>query len=184
MQISLFKIPKTVTIIYCSLKNLLILVNLNKKKLVLKSKTKLLLVKKNLIIITNILKNKNSFIQKFWFLYLNYLKLVINFFLKKNLIKIKLNIIGIGFKFFVSSLNNHNIIQIKAGFSHKTFYKLPKNITVLLLKPTIIVIIGHCYKTIFNIVTSIKNLRLPDPYKKKGIFYKNENIRIKQGKIC
>jgi len=185
MKISVFKIkiPKTVSIFYCSLKNVLVFFSLNNKKLVYKLNTKIIFVRKNLILLTNVLKKKISTIHKFWFLYFNQFKLILNFFFKTNFLKIKLNIVGIGYKFLVSSLNNNDIIQIKAGFSHKIFYKLPKNIKVLLLKPTIIILIGNCYKTIFNISTSIKNLRLPDPYKKKGVLYKNESIRTKQGKI-
>ena len=184
MKISLFKIPKTVSVFYCSLKNVLIFFSLNEKKIRFRSKIKVVFVKKNIILLTNILIKQDNPKNKFWFFYFNYITLILKFFFKKNLIKIKLNIIGIGFKFFVSSLNNNQIIQIKAGFSHKTFYKLPKNIKVLFLKPTSIILIGYCYKTILQIATNIKNLRLPDPYKKKGILYKNENIRIKQGKVC
>jgi len=187
MKISVFliKIPTTVSIFYCSLKNIIIFFSLKGKKLVFKLKTKLLFVKKNLLLLTNLLVHSTNFvIPKSWFLYFHHLKLIFKLFLKKNWIKIKLHLIGIGYKFFVSSLNNHFIVQVKAGFSHKIFYKLPKNIKVLLLKPTILILIGNCYKETFNIATSIKHLRLPDPYKKKGVLYKNENIRIKQGKIC
>ena len=30
----------------------------------------------------------------------------------------------------------------------------------------------------------IKKFRLPNPYKKKGVFFKNEKITLKQGKTC
>jgi len=189
MQVRLYKIPKSITIMYCLRKNLVMLYNLlTGKKITFRLLIKFLVVKKNLILLTNIPLNQNYNKKynsnKCWFLYFDQLNLILNFFLKKNFIKIKLNLVGIGYKFFVYSLNNSVTIQIKAGFSHKIFYKLPKTIKVLLLKPTLLIIMGQCYKTILNIATIIKNLRLPDPYKKKGILYHNENIRIKQGKIC
>lgn len=141
--------------------------------------------KKKLILLTNILyKTPKQYLSTCMFLYFNDLKLLFKTFFKRNIIQIKLNLVGIGFKFFIFLFNETSIIQIKAGFSHNIVYKLPKKIKVLYLKPTLITIVGNCYKTVFNVVTIIKNLRLPDPYKKKGILYKNENIRAKQGKVC
>jgi len=186
MKICLFKIPKNIIVFFCSTNNILVFLNHKNEKIAFSFKTKLILVDKNKILLTNVLLHKTdrNCIQNLWFLYFNSFKLILKYFLKQKLIKIKLNIIGIGYKFFILSLNNNFLIQIKAGFSHKIFYKLPDSVKVLMLKPTIIIIMGSCYQTVFSIVTSIKKLRLPEPYKKKGILYKNENIKIKQGKTC
>jgi len=185
IKTTLFKIPNTVLIFYCSLKNILIFFNFNKKTLNIKVNVKLIFFKKKKLLLTNFLLTKSlkTCISKFWFLTFYQLQLLFKFFFKKNLIKIKLNLVGIGFKFFISLLNQHYIIQIKAGFSHKMFYKLPINVKILLLKPTAIILIGTCYQTVFNVANSIKNVRLPDPYKKKGFLYTNEIIKIKQGKV-
>ena len=171
---------------YCLFSNILTFYYSNSKKLNLKVKMKLVFFKNNNFLLTNFCSTTTflkTCIIKFWFLKFNNLKFLIKFFLKKNLIKIKLNLIGIGFKFIISFLNSSSIIQIKAGFSHKIFYKLPINIKVLLLKPTTIILIGSCYQTLFDATKSIKNIRLPNPYKKKGLFYANEIIKIKQGKV-
>merc|ERR1712029_869560 len=74
--------------------------------------------------------------------------------------KIKLKLIEIGFKFF----------------------KLPKTVKIKLLNTTKIIFVGDCFKTIKSTIARIKLLKLPEPYKGKGILYDNEEIRIKQSK--
>lgn len=186
MKVYILKIPKHINVFYCSFKKILIFLKITSQKISVKLTTKLIIVKKNLILLSNILVDSTFkiCISKFWFYNFNYLKLLFKFFFKQNLIKIKLNLIGVGFKFFVFFLYKTFVIKVKAGFSHHIVYKLPKTVKVLYIKPTLITIVGNCYQTVFNVVTVIKSLRLPDPYKKKGILYDNENIQTKQGKLC
>jgi len=187
MKFYLFKIPSKIKVFFCTKRNILFFIIVKKLPLLRNFffycfNTKILFVTKNKILVTGIkMFNLNKFNNnQNFFLDVNIIK-HLQWFLKLKRIKIKLSLIGIGFKFFIYS--NPMILQIKAGFSHSNFYKLPKNIQVFFLKSTEIIFVGNCYVTLFNLITAIKKIRLPDPYKKKGIFFKNEIIKKKQGKL-
>jgi large subunit ribosomal protein L6 len=73
-------------------------------------------------------------------------------------------------------------IEFKIGQTHDIFYTIPKNIRVFSLKPTLFCLYGLEKTQITQIAAEIRNLKLPEPYKGKGIRYKDEFIQIKVGK--
>lgn len=195
MYFRILSLPRNFKIFFCVSLSILLLrffdMSLARKQpmLALRVKTKLFFVSKNKMLLTTFFFNKLKK-QKGLILTLSSftkfirLKSVLESFFQLKSIKIKLTILGIGYKFFNSFIDESRIIEIKAGFSHKIFFKLPESIDIVFLKPTEIILNGYCYKTLLKTVMTIKKLRLPNPYKKKGVFFKNENIFLKQGKKC
>lgn len=73
-------------------------------------------------------------------------------------------------------------IEFKLGQSHDIFYEIPNNIQVFMVKPTLIGLYGIDKENVSHVAASIRNLKLPDSYKGKGIRYKDEIIKTKIGK--
>jgi ribosomal protein L6P/L9E len=73
-------------------------------------------------------------------------------------------------------------IEFKIGQTHDIFYKIPKNIRAFSLKPSLICLYGIEKNQITQLASEIKNLKLPEPYKGKGIRFKDQIIKIKIGK--
>lgn len=96
--------------------------------------------------------------------------------------KIKLTLIGVGFKAFVLNVSNVLILQLKLGYSHQIFFKIPNYLKVICPKPTKIFIFGKNKEKIFQFFSLIKSYKTPEIYKGKGIFYNNERIVLKEGK--
>lgn len=93
---------------------------------------------------------------------------------------IKLKLLGIGFKV----TKNQNILEFKLGFSHKVYYKIPKNIDIFIsdTKDPIILISGLEFQQVMKTACEIRDLKRPDVYKGKGIRFFNEKIFLKEGK--
>ena len=73
-------------------------------------------------------------------------------------------------------------VEFKIGQTHDIFYTIPENIRIFSLKPNLFCLYGLEKTQITQIAAEIKNLKLPEPYKGKGIRYKDEVIQIKVGK--
>ena len=185
MKVSLLKISNDIKVFFCAKRHLLFFLKrspVNTKKLFFRLNKKIIFVTNKQIVVTEIFShfkkfksNRNRIFSNFF-----YINEQFQYFLKMKKLKIKLTLIGIGFKFFIHS--NPCLLEIKVGYSHNIFFKLPKHIEIFSKKLTEIILIGGFSRTFFNLVTSIKKIRLPDPYKKKGIFYSNEIIITKRGK--
>ena len=72
-------------------------------------------------------------------------------------------------------------IKLQLGFSHDIFFDLPDGVNVS-AERTAISIEGSDKQLVGSVASKIRSFRKPEPYKGKGIRYKCENIRIKQGK--
>lgn len=94
---------------------------------------------------------------------------------------LKLNLVGLGFR--INILEN-NMIELKLGFSHTIFYKLPKNISIIQPKERVSIYIlnGPEYNKLTQTFAKLRELKKPEPYKGKGIRYFNEIIKLKEGK--
>ena len=92
--------------------------------------------------------------------------------------KITLNLKGIGYR---ASVQGQDLI-LNLGYSHPVKISIPLNISVDILQNTIINL-KSCDKEKLGLFASqIRSWRLPEPYKGKGILYKNEQIIRKAGK--
>ena len=86
---------------------------------------------------------------------------------------------GVGYKASVSG----NKLVLGAGYSHDVVMEIPDGLTVKMGdKPTEFIISGSDKCLVGQFADKVHKVRKPDPYKGKGIFYKGERIRRKEGK--
>ena len=88
-----------------------------------------------------------------------------------------LEIIGVGYN--AKSQNNRVILQL--GFSHDIIFDLPEGIEAVAQKGEL-EIKGMDKQLVGQVAAKIRSLRKPEPYKGKGIRYKDEYVRSNQGK--
>ena len=89
-----------------------------------------------------------------------------------------LEIIGVGYRFNVQG----NKLNISAGFSHPVVVTAPEGINIASVSNTEISIEGIDKQKVSEFAAKIREIRSPEPYKGKGIRYKGEHIRRKEGK--
>lgn len=92
--------------------------------------------------------------------------------------KKELQLNGVGYK---ASLKGKTL-ELLLGYSHPINFVIPEDIKVDLPKPTEIIISGISKHKVGQIAANIRSYRKPEPYKGKGIKYKDEVIRRKEGK--
>ena len=92
--------------------------------------------------------------------------------------KKELVINGIGFK---AQLQGKNI-QLNVGYTHPVIIKAMPNTKIEVPAPTEIVVSGCDKQAVGEVAALIRATRLPEPYLGKGIAYKGERIRRKEGK--
>jgi large subunit ribosomal protein L6 len=179
------KIPNSVSILYCSAnQNLIILGSLGRK--LLKIKTKIFILKNlRLIKVTNISLEKVSNNQR---KKMNSVQGTLVALIKQLIIEVSsycckiLKLIGIGFKVFSINFGNMQFLHFKLGYSHQIYFKIPENVKIFCLKSVKIFILGKSYENVSQIAAYIRSYKLPDSYKGKGILYENEKIKLKAGK--
>lgn len=89
-----------------------------------------------------------------------------------------LEIVGVGYRFNVQG----QTLVINAGYSHPVNIEIPKGLTVELVSNTEITIKGIDKVLVGEFAANVRKVRQPEPYKGKGIRYKDEHIRRKEGK--
>ena len=92
--------------------------------------------------------------------------------------KKELEIVGVGYRFNVQG----NKINVNAGFSHPVEVIVPSDLKVEQVNTTEIAISGIDKQMVSEFAANIRKLRKPEPYKGKGIRFKGEHIRRKEGK--
>lgn len=92
--------------------------------------------------------------------------------------KKELEIIGVGYRFAVSG----NTLTIQAGYSHPVKMDIPKGISVTAPSATELTVSGADKIVVGEFAANIRKVRQPEPYKGKGIRYKGEHVRHKEGK--
>lgn len=89
-----------------------------------------------------------------------------------------LEIIGVGYRFNVQGKK----LVINAGYSHPVEMEVPEGLTVEANGNTEITIKGIDKVLVGEFAANIRKVRKPEPYKGKGIRYKDEHVRRKEGK--
>lgn len=89
-----------------------------------------------------------------------------------------LEIIGVGYRFQVQG----NVLTVNAGYSHPVKMTAPEGLTVEAVSNTEIVVKGINKELVGEFAANIRKVRKPEPYKGKGIRYKGEVVRRKEGK--
>jgi large subunit ribosomal protein L6 len=73
-------------------------------------------------------------------------------------------------------------ITLSLGYSHPIKFPAPAGITLTVPEPTKIIVAGCDKQLVGQVAADIRALRKPEPYKGKGVRYKDEHIRRKEGK--
>ena len=89
-----------------------------------------------------------------------------------------LEIIGVGYRFQVQG----NELTVNAGYSHPVKMTVPSGLTVEAVSNTEITVKGINKELVGEFAANVRKIRKPEPYKGKGIRYKDEHIRRKEGK--
>ena len=85
---------------------------------------------------------------------------------------------GVGYRAIVQGEE----IVLNLGYSHQVKIKIPKSITIDIVQNTNINL-KSCNKELLGLfAANIRSWRVPEPYKGKGILYKDEQILRKVGK--
>jgi large subunit ribosomal protein L6 len=75
-----------------------------------------------------------------------------------------------------------SLVEFKIGQSHQILSPVPQNLRVFYIKPTLLSFYGLDHNQLTQFTANIRKLRLPDPYKGKGIRFKGQVIPLKIGK--
>lgn len=92
--------------------------------------------------------------------------------------KKELEISGVGYRAAMQG----SILKLSLGYSHEVNFEVPKGVTVTTPKQTEIVVEGIDAQLVGQVAANIREWRGPEPYKGKGIKYKDEFIFRKEGK--
>ena len=89
-----------------------------------------------------------------------------------------LEINGVGYRAEVRGSDLH----IALGYSHPIVYPLPKGVTATVERQIIITLTSADRRLLGETAAAIRGFRPPEPYKGKGIKYREEVIKRKAGK--
>ncbi|WP_343189028.1 50S ribosomal protein L6 [Buchnera aphidicola (Chaitoregma tattakana)] len=85
---------------------------------------------------------------------------------------------GVGYRVSL----NKNILSLYLGFSHKIEHCLPDGVDAVCDSLTKIVLSGINKQLVFQAAANLRAYRSPEPYKGKGICYKDETVIRKETK--
>ena len=92
--------------------------------------------------------------------------------------KKELEISGVGYR----AQAQGNKLTLNLGYSHDVIFDVPEGVTVTTPKQTEVVVEGIDQQLVGQVAANIREWRAPEPYKGKGIKYKDEYIFRKEGK--
>ena len=87
---------------------------------------------------------------------------------------------GVGYSATVQG----NSLKLEVGYSHPVEIEAPGNIEFEVEDGTDIKVKGTDKQLVGDVAARVRSVREPEPYKGKGIRYKGENIRRKEGKTA
>jgi large subunit ribosomal protein L6 len=90
----------------------------------------------------------------------------------------ELEIQGVGYKAVLQG----KTLVLSLGFSHDIKYDIPEGITVEVNGSTEVKVSGHDKPLVGQVAARIRAFAPAEPYKGKGVRYKGEQIRRKEGK--
>ncbi len=90
----------------------------------------------------------------------------------------ELEINGVGYRAQMQG----NVLKLALGYSHEVNFEAPKGVTITTPKQTEIIVEGIDEQLVGQVAANIREWRGPEPYKGKGIKYKDEFIFRKEGK--
>lgn len=92
--------------------------------------------------------------------------------------KKELDINGVGYR---AQMQGKTLV-LSLGYSHPVEYVAPEGVTIEVPAPNKIIVSGANKEVVGETAAKIREYRMPEPYKGKGIKYSDEVIRRKEGK--
>lgn len=89
-----------------------------------------------------------------------------------------LEIQGVGYRAVLKG----NTLELALGYSHPITYDPPPGVEFEVPVPTRIIVRGCDKQAVGQVAAEIRAMRKPDPYKGKGVRYRDEQVRRKVGK--
>jgi len=90
----------------------------------------------------------------------------------------ELEIIGVGYR----AQTKGKVLNLALGYSHPVDFPIPDGVEITTPSQTEIIIKGIDKQLVGQVAANIRAFRKPEPYKGKGIRYKNEQIIKKEAK--
>ena len=87
-------------------------------------------------------------------------------------------ITGVGYRAEIQG----KLLAMSLGYSNDIYVGIPEGLTVVVEPNGRVVVSGISKQQVGEFASQIRKLRLPEPYKGKGIRYEDEQIRRKVGK--
>ena len=94
--------------------------------------------------------------------------------------KKELELVGIGYRASMTGTK----LTLSVGYSHPVEFDIEEGLTVETPRVTQIIISGTDKQRVGELASNIRATRKPEPYKGKGIRYKGEHVRRKEGKTA
>lgn len=92
--------------------------------------------------------------------------------------KKELEVNGVGYRAQMQG----NVLKLNLGLSHDVNFDVPEDVTITTPKNTSIIVEGIDEQRVGQVASNIRDWRVPEPYKGKGIKYVDEYIYRKEGK--
>lgn len=93
----------------------------------------------------------------------------------------ELEIVGVGYR---AASPGSDKLDLQLGLSHSVQVEAPEGVTFEVPQPTQVLIHGIDKQVVGQVAADIRALRPPEPYKGKGVRYKDERVRRKAGKAA
>jgi large subunit ribosomal protein L6 len=90
----------------------------------------------------------------------------------------ELEINGVGYRAAVQG----SVLKLSLGYSHDVDFAIRDDVKVTTPRPTEVVVEGIDQQVVGEVAANIRGWRPPEPYKGKGVKYKNEYVFRKEGK--
>jgi large subunit ribosomal protein L6 len=90
-----------------------------------------------------------------------------------------LDIVGVGYR---ATAKGNDKLELALGFSHPVSVQAPDGVTFEVATPTTIGVIGIDKEAVGQVAANIRKIRKPEPYKGKGVRYRDERVVRKAGK--
>ncbi|KKY15658.1 putative 60s ribosomal protein [Diplodia seriata] len=102
-----------------------------------------------------------------------------------------LRLVGVGYRATIettattveSEYEGQQFVNLKVGFSHPVELGIPKGLKASTPQPTRLLLEGVDREAVMSFAAKIRAWRVPEPYKGKGIFVNDEDIKLKSKKI-
>ncbi len=90
----------------------------------------------------------------------------------------ELQIVGVGYRAQLKG----NVLNLNLGYSHPVDMEIPEGVKVEVPNNTTVVVSGINKQIVGEFAANVRAKRKPEPYKGKGVRYKDERIIRKEGK--